>query len=129
MRRLLVAVTLLASGYGAAEETGLCFGGTGFAQCAALFEQLIAGHSLSVSEANQVAWYEGYVTGTAETMNSAGIMCLPSQATQGQGWAVTAKYIRENPGMWHYDRTSLTETALLQAFPCKPPAAPNNRKK
>ena len=131
MRRLLAATLMLVSvqAWGAAEPEDICYTGSRFAECAALWDQNRYVEISDVRVLMKATYFQGYVDGAFQTLATHGLICPSAGVTHAQAWAVTAKYLHENPDKWNDNPDNLVRLALSNAFPCKPPAAQINRKK
>ncbi len=60
-----------------------------------------------------------YISGVADTMESASQICIPEGVNNGQIYAIVTKYIKNNPEKWNMSANDLVVQPLLDTFPCK----------
>jgi len=80
-------------------------------------QQLLNGLELPNSDPNKLQYVKvvGDITFKWEGQSH----CKPEGATVGQAIAITEKFLKANPEIWHMNAYDITGVALGQAWPCK----------
>lgn len=60
----------------------------------------------------------GYIAGAFDAMSASRVIC-PTQTTTAQVLAVTRKFLRDHPEIWHSHPAIVVQAALQSAFPCR----------
>jgi len=68
---------------------------------------------------NDAARFNNYIFGVVDVLEDAGYICIPSNVTGRQLFAIVIKYIDNHPEEWNKTASYLVETPLLGTFPCK----------
>jgi hypothetical protein len=107
------------------EEVMCATGGANFARCAADWETSFQnGNKMEdTATAWNIANFQGFIDGIVSIANG-NIWCPKTMIPLDQIYAMTAKYVRENPDKWNAQPSLLVIKPLSKAFPCI-----NNHKK
>lgn len=64
------------------------------------------------------AWWQGYIIGPAEYMETLEWICVPSSVTNGQQIDIVEKWLEDNPNRRHEVSMQVVIFALQDAWPC-----------
>ncbi len=130
MRCLMLGLILSCATNGvlAQKELDQKYDGPELAASAALWEKSRADGNVihGVENVRKAEYFIGFVNGTAFATRGR-TWCSGEALVVAQIWAISAKFIREHPELWHLNPDSLVELALGEVFPCSPTAKPRRK--
>lgn len=68
---------------------------------------------------NYASNFTNYIFGVADVLEDTEYICIPSNVTGKQIFAIVIKYIDNHPAEWNKTASYLVEKPLLDTFPCK----------
>jgi hypothetical protein len=61
----------------------------------------------------------GYITGVADSLQTAATICVPKEVTESQARDIALRYLQIHPEIRHLDADNLVEAAPVEVWPCR----------